>query len=139
MAAQPEYLLDASALLALMLNEAGEKAVRDVLGRCAIHTVNVAEVIKKLVQKGVPFPEACASVEELHLKIDAQFEMDQAAACGRLMAEAAAQGLSLGDCVCLTAAASHNRIALTAERRWTELSGRSCFGSAAPLRVQLIR
>jgi PIN domain nuclease of toxin-antitoxin system len=47
------------------------------------------------------------------------------------------QGLSLGDCICLTSAASADRVAVTAERRWKKLEGRQ-FGGVS-LRVELIR
>lgn len=136
-AGRAEYQLDASALLAVMLNEPGHERVRAVVNRASIHAVNVAEVIARLIRAGVPAVEACESVEELHLELGEEFSGSQAAACGVLIAETRKQGLSLGDCVCLTSAASADRVAVTAERRWKELEGRQ-FGGVS-LRVELIR
>lgn len=132
-----EYQLDASALLAVMLNEPGHERVRAVVNTASIHAVNVAEVIAKLMRTGVPANEAHESVEELHLDIGEEFSLKQAAACGALIAETRKQGLSLGDCICLTSAALADRVAVTAERRWKELEGRQCGGVS--LRVELIR
>jgi PIN domain nuclease of toxin-antitoxin system len=131
------YQLDASALLAVMLNEPGHERVSAVLNSASIHAVNVAEVIAKLMRAGVPLEEARESVDEIHLKIGEEFSLGQAAACGALIAETRKQGLSLGDCICLTSAALADRVAVTAERRWKELEGRQCGGVA--LRVELIR
>ena len=57
--------------------------------------------------------------------------------CGELVAQTTRQGLSLGDCVCLTAAACNGSTAITADRRWQELNGRR-IGNRE-IRVQVIR
>ena len=132
-----EYQLDASALLAVMLNEPGHERIRAVVNSASIHAVNVAEVIAKLMRAGVPANEAHESVEELHLDIGEEFSLKQAAACGALIAETRKQGLSLGDCICLTSAALADRVAVTAERRWKELEGWQFAGVS--LRVERIR
>ncbi len=131
------YQLDASALLAVMLNEPGHERVRALIDHASIHTTNVAEVVAKLMRAGVPAQEARQSVEELHLDTDEEFSLGQAADCGALIAETRKQGLSLGDCVCLTSAAWAGKVAVTAERRWQELEGRPLGGGS--LRVNVIR
>ena len=132
-----EYQLDASALLAVMLMEPGHERVRAVLDNASIHSVNVAEVIAKLVRAGVPLKAARESIEELHLSLGEELLLGQAAECGALIAATRAQGLSLGDCICLTSALAADRVAVTAERRWKELEGRQISGVS--LRVELIR
>ncbi len=131
------YQLDASALLAVMLNEPGHERVRALIDHSSIHTMNFAEVVGKLIRAGVPAEEARQSVEELQLDTDEEFSLDQAADCGALIAETRKQGLSLGDCVCLTSAAWAGKVAVTAERRWQELEGRP-LGSGS-LHVKVIR
>jgi PIN domain nuclease of toxin-antitoxin system len=49
-----EWILDASALLALLNNESGADAVRDTLPNAAISAVNLAEVISRLIAVGMP-------------------------------------------------------------------------------------
>jgi PIN domain nuclease of toxin-antitoxin system len=132
-----DYTLDASALLALMLDESGGEQVRAILDRAYIHSVNVAEVVGKLVREGVPRAEAELTIEELKLDIDEELPARQAALSGELVAHTRQQGLSLGDCVCLTVAASHGSIVVTADRKWQELNGQR-IGSHE-IRVQVIR
>ena len=48
------YILDASALLAVMLGESGADAVHAVLDRAKIGAVNLSEVVAKLQERGVP-------------------------------------------------------------------------------------
>ena len=132
-----DYILDASALLALMLDEPGHEQVSAVLDRAFIHSVNIAEVVSKLIRKGVPRHRAAQMVEELNLQIDQEFGIAQSARCGELIAQTRQQGLSLGDCVCLTVAASNGSIAITADRRWQELHGQRIENNE--IRVQVIR
>jgi PIN domain nuclease of toxin-antitoxin system len=131
------YYLDASALLALLFQEPGLESVAAVLNHAYIHSVNLAEVAGKLVRAGVPLVEAVQAIEELDLRIDEDLPYRRAAACGALIAETRRQGLSLGDCICLTAAASKGCIAVTADRGWKKLHGRRIDGKE--IRVQVIR
>ena len=132
-----DYTLDASALLALMLDESGSEQVRTILDRAHIHSVNIAEVVGKLVRKGVPRAVAERTIEALNLEIDEELPVRGAALCGELVARTRSQGLSLGDCVCLTVAASKGSIAVTADRRWQELDGQRIDNNQ--IRVQVIR
>ena len=136
-AEQWDYVLDASALLALLLEEPGEAAVRAVLDHATIHTVNVAEVIGKLMRDGVPREDAVAAVEELQVQIVKEFGFREAAECGTLLASTRKLGLSLGDCVCLTVAARRGAPAVTAERLWKKIEGRTVAGGE--LRIEVIR
>jgi PIN domain nuclease of toxin-antitoxin system len=110
------YELDASALIALLLGERGAEVVRPLLEEAEIHAFNLAEVITKLLQKGVPDPEI--QIAKLQLEINEQFTSDAAVACGRVHAATRAAGFSMGDCVCLSQAGMHGRTAVTAEREW---------------------
>lgn len=131
------YAVDASALLALLLQEPGHDAVEAVLGGAFIHCVNVAEAIGKLVRSGVPRPEAESAIQDLGIPLAGQFPAVQAGLCGELLANTRRLGLSLGDCVCLTSAAMAGAVALTADRAWQSLEG-TLIGSAE-IRVATIR
>jgi ribonuclease VapC len=132
-------LLDASALLALILNERGADRVEALLDSAAIHAVNLAEVVAKLLQKGVPADEAGRVAEEMALDVYEEFGVLQAASCGELHASARPLGLGLGDCVCLTVAAWKGMTAVTCDRKWLDLQGRSLPGTGTQLQVECVR
>lgn len=132
------YALDASALLALMLQEPGHERVRTVLDRCFISSVNVAEVISKLVREGVPAHTATTLAADLYLDIREQLSFSQAVSAGLLKVSQRQLGLSLGDCVCIAVAASVEAVALTADKRWRILDG-SLTDTGHPIRVEVIR
>ena len=129
------FILDASALLAMLQNEPGSARVVGVLDKCAMHTVNMAEVIARLMRSGVPLTDAESMVYGLHL--EAEPRLDDPGRCGHLLATQNKLGLSLGDCVCLTTAALSKAIAVTADHRWKELDGIDLQGMR--LRVEVIR
>ncbi len=116
------YILDASALLALLLGEPGEARMREVLDDCFIHAINLAEVVTKLELSGVRSEEVVSSIAELHLPVDECFSEQQAVECGRLARITREFGLSLGGRVCLSAARSHRAAVLTTDRCWADLS-----------------
>jgi ribonuclease VapC len=131
------FALDASAVLALLQNEPGHENVRQVLNNAWIHSVNAAEVIGKLVRSGTPKYLAGTVIRDLQLEVEEKFSSEEAEACGILLAENRSEGLSLGDCVCLTAAAWHGAEAVTTERLWKKLHGRKL--GAVQMRIRLIR
>jgi ribonuclease VapC len=132
-----QFVLDASALLSILLNEGGQDRVLPILDRSRIHAVNLAEVVARLVRSGMPPDRAAAVIQDLYLDVDEEFTPDQAAFCGALLGTRRDLGLSLGDCVCLTVAAQSGAIAVTADRRWHDLNG-LVFNNAT-IRVELIR
>ena len=131
-ASQPDYILDASALVALMLGEPREAQVRDLLDRSYIHSINFAETAAALERAGIPRDEVAASLGQLRLRVDEEFSRQQALACAALASRFGGSSLSLGDRVCLSVAESRGSFAVTADRRWSERTG-----IASP--VQLIR
>lgn len=112
------YLLDASAVLALLNGERGADRVEEVLDHAFIHTVNLIEVLTKLFQKGVPDPHRL--LEPLNLNLIEEMVAAQAARCAELHAETRAFGVSLGDCVCLGIADWHGMTAVTTESKWVD-------------------
>lgn len=114
-------VLDASAVLALLFGEIGADAVRPRVRGGLISTVNLAEVLAKLVDKGVPAEEAARAVDMLGMEaVPLSVEQAQLSAALRPITRAA--GLSLGDRACLALARERGLPAVTAERRWPEVA-----------------
>lgn len=132
-----QFVLDSSALLSILLDEPGQDRVNQIVDRSKIHAVNLAEVIGRLVRAGMPLEKVLAALGGLYLEVEEEFETKQAEFCGALLGTRRDLGLSLGDCVCLTMAASLGAVAVTADRRWKELDGTVVNG--ATIRVELIR
>lgn len=61
------YMLDASALLALMLDEEGAEVVHAPLSHARVSALNLSEVAAKLQERGVPDEVITASLAELDL------------------------------------------------------------------------
>jgi PIN domain nuclease of toxin-antitoxin system len=132
-----QFVLDASALLSILLDEPGHHRVDRILDRSRIHAVNLAEVVGRLVRSGMPADRAVATLDELQLEVEEEFGTRQAGFCGALLGTRRDLGLSLGDCVCLTTAAWLAAVAVTADRRWKELDGTVVNNET--IRVELIR
>jgi PIN domain nuclease of toxin-antitoxin system len=114
------YLLDASALLALLLNEPAAPEVLAVIRQSSIHSVNLVEVITKLIQKGVPDPGPVLA--SLPLEVLSELTAEEAARCGQLHADTRSQGLSFGDCICLGVAETRGLVAVTREKLWAKVA-----------------
>jgi ribonuclease VapC len=117
-----ELVLDASAVLALLNQEPGAGAVAEALERdaCLMSTVNVAETVARLVERGVP--EAAAVTILLGLKLSTvNFDFATACRSGALRPATRAFGLSLGDRACLALARERACPAMTADRAWAGL------------------
>lgn len=114
-------VVDASAVLALLLDEPGADYVAEGRGRAAMSTVNACEVIERLIANGHSPARALQMLDALELNL-ADFTLDLAAAAARLKAGTRALGLSLGDRACLALALREGVPALTADREWAKLN-----------------
>jgi ribonuclease VapC len=114
-------VFDASAVLALMQGEPGADKLRELQPDAVVNAVNAAEVLAKLVNRGVPANEAQAAYGALHLETTA-FEPALAAISVRYVHK----GVSLGD-RCFLAAAHRYGSGWTSDRDLGEL-----FGSIVP-------
>lgn len=115
-----EHVLDASALLAVMFGEGGAERVLEALPGAVIGAVNLAEVVAKLQERGVPEEEIERDIAELDLPVIA-FDERQAMAAGKLRIATKGRGLSLGDRACLALAAARGVPAITLDRAWEGL------------------
>lgn len=132
MSAGRHHLLDASALLALILEEPGADRVQEVLDDSEVLVVNLAEVARKLFAKGVPEDEVFEILDGLKLETGGDefgrpWPADrrrspsgvwQAICVGALASANRKIGLSLGDAACLMTAALHDMKVVTADREW---------------------
>lgn len=116
------YALDASALLCLFFREPGAERVEAVLGKACISAANFAEVIAKLVDRGVDGHAIVTDIAELDLDV-VPFDRVQAEAAGLLREMTRAAGLSLGDRCCLALAQQVGATAMTTDRAWEGLGG----------------
>jgi ribonuclease VapC len=115
-----EHVLDASALLAVMLEERGAERVRDFLPGAVIGAVNLAEVVAKLQERGAPDEDIDRNIARLGLPV-IPFDEAQAMVAGKLRGATRSVGLSLGDRACLALAAARGLPAVTTDRGWSAL------------------
>jgi PIN domain nuclease of toxin-antitoxin system len=114
-----EAVLDASALIAFLLNEPGADKVAAVLTRSCISAVNLAETFNKLVEYGKPLDAVAYQVDRLQIPVIA-FDAEQAKLLASLWKGSRATGLSLGDRACLGLGLMQQVPALTTDRRWAQ-------------------
>lgn len=115
-------VLDSSAVLALLLGEPGAERVAATLPGARLSTVNLAEIISKLCEKGMPTDQAYMAVESLGIEI-VPFTAGQAVLSGSLRPLTRAFGLSLGDRACLALARDLDEHVLTADTAWAQVPG----------------
>jgi ribonuclease VapC len=123
-------VLDSSAVLAVLNAEPGADLVAAALDDALFSTVNYAEVVAKLVERGSTDTEAQAALRTIALTtID--FDVAQARRTGALRADTKKRGLSLGDRACLSLAEREGAPAVTADRGWV--------GAISGVEIRLIR
>ena len=125
-------VLDASALLALLLGEPGADRVREVLAGSALSTINLAEVVGHFSRNGAAENDIRLVLESLPIDLIGLDE-EAAYAAGLLLPVTRAAGLSLGDRVCLALARRLGVPAVTADRAWRGIA------AAVGVEVELIR
>jgi PIN domain nuclease of toxin-antitoxin system len=125
-------VLDASAVIALLMGEPGGAAVQAVLGDCAMSTVNFAEVVAYATRLRRPEREIRGMLESLSIeRID--FDVELAYQAGLLEPATRPAGLSLGDRACLALAHRLRARAVTTDRAWRSVSG------AVGVEIEVIR
>ena len=115
-----DAVLDASALLALLNAEPGAERVAACVPGAVVSAVNLAEVVGKLVETGMPVEDIRLALAGLGLQI-ADLDEGLAYDVGFLRPATRARGLSLGDRACLAQARKSGLPALTADRGWLAL------------------
>lgn len=115
-------LLDASAVLAYLLEETGADSVREtLLADSAMSTINFAEVVTRYVRGGASDDAVGRLRDRLPIRF-VPFDEATAIEAGRLARITAAFGLSLGDRGCIATARLGGYAILTADRIWKEVA-----------------
>jgi ribonuclease VapC len=114
-------VLDASALLALINAEPGQEIVAAALPTAIFSAVNLAEVVTKLIDLGVPEKEAWAGASDL-VPVVVDFGAELSRRTAELRSATRILGLSLGDRACLALAAQLATPVLTADRLWRNVA-----------------
>lgn len=115
-----EIVLDTSALLAFVNGEAGGEVVAEIIGDAVISTVNLAEAVTKLVDRGASLDRARDILAMADYAV-ADFDRALAEIAGSLVTRTRRRGLSLGDRACLALAQRERLPALTSDRVWSEV------------------
>ncbi|MBW4583751.1 type II toxin-antitoxin system VapC family toxin [Aetokthonos hydrillicola Thurmond2011] len=114
------HVIDASALLAFLAEEQGSEAVEEALTSALVSTVNMSEVIAKLLERGMSEEEVQQVLQYLNCEV-ADFTIERAWGTARIYPFTHHQGLSLGDRACLSLAIEHNLPVITTDRVWGEM------------------
>jgi PIN domain nuclease of toxin-antitoxin system len=102
-------VLDASAVLTLLHDEPGASEVTPWIAEGVMSAVNLAEVVGKLLEAGMPEQPAVRAIEGLALD------------AGALRPSTRSLGLSLGDRICLATAQELELPVVAADRTWRDL------------------
>ena len=121
---KPVQVLDASALLALINQEAGAAEVKRLLavGDLVMCTVNFCEVVGKIADAGKSVDEFVTLFDCLAIDL-IDFDRQLAVAAGEMKKQTVKLGLSIGDRACLALAARLDAPAITADTEWKKLKG----------------
>ncbi len=117
------YVMDASAMLALMQAEKGWEVVDELIQEqeCVASCVNIAEVGTRMIDKGLAPSQLERTLKELDVQpID--FDLEQSTFCAELRLSTKYAGLSLGDRACLALTKLMGGTAVTSDRAWLDIA-----------------
>jgi PIN domain nuclease of toxin-antitoxin system len=114
-------VLDASALLAFLLDESGADAVAALLPHATLSAVNYCETLTKSIDRGKSLAESVGLLTRLRLSV-VPFDAELAAVTASLRPMTKPLGLSLGDRACLALGLARNLPVVTADRAWAQLN-----------------
>jgi ribonuclease VapC len=117
-ARKSSWVLDASALLAVLLEETGGEAVlRAIAEGASMSAVNFSESISRMLDLGAPSERVLDRIVEYGIDV-LEFDSEAALQTALFRQLTRSQGLSLGDRSCLALAQRLDLPALTADRQW---------------------
>ena len=124
-------VFDTSAVIALLRNEPGADAVAAWVGQAAMSAVNLQELVKGLLLRGLALPVIEEIVADMRLEIH-DHDRDAAFAAAGLVDVTKQFGSGLGDRSCMALAIKLGVPALTADKAWAKVK-------ADGLRVEAVR
>ena len=113
------FVLDASAILATLLDEPGGDDVYEVMSDSHISVINLSEVYATLLDGGMSFELAQQIISPLPVRVRT-FREHHAWQTAKLRPLTRKFGLSLGDRACITTAIFADLPILTSDRRMAE-------------------
>jgi PIN domain nuclease of toxin-antitoxin system len=116
--AEVEWVVDASAVLALVLGEPGGAWLESRIDRCGLSVVNLEEVLVRLTRGRGDLHAELNDVLRLGVT-PLPFDVDDALGTAALWPNVVDRGLSLGDRACLWSARRRRVAAITADGAWT--------------------
>ncbi|WP_375394038.1 type II toxin-antitoxin system VapC family toxin [uncultured Sphingomonas sp.] len=116
-------VIDAAALMALLLDERGADIVSGIIRGATISTVNISECCARGVERGATAEAVLAMIADYEMRI-VDCDLAQAAEAARLREPTRATGSSLGDRMCLALARLRSGTIYTADRRMGSLDGK---------------
>ena len=116
-----EFVLDASALIAMLREESGAKKVADAIAGACMGVFNYAEVVSYFIYVGMVKYEIDAMLDPLPIEL-VPADKDLARVAGHLRGPTAGAGLSLGDRFCLALAKRRSLPAWTADKEWKRVA-----------------
>jgi len=125
-------VVDASAVIALIMGEPGAASVEPIIADCAIATVNLTEVVGYFARNGAAEAAIREMLSALGLE-EVPFDSELAYSAGLLVPLTRVAGLSLGDRACLALGRRLGLRAITTDRSWLRVA------DAVGVGVELIR
>lgn len=113
-------VIDAAALLALLLDEPGGELVTAILRGGVMSAVNVSECFVRAVDRGAQASSVSLIVESFEMEI-VPFDLTEARRAAEIRPLTRHVGASLGDRACLALAQSRQLPLYTGDRRLAEL------------------
>lgn len=115
-----KQIVDASVILAYLLDEPGGDVMTTTDGPFCLSSVNLSEVLTKAIDKGLETRSVMRVLTRLSVE-HAEYSRDDAELTAALRPATIHLGLSLGDRACLALAKRLALPVLTAERSWARL------------------
>jgi PIN domain nuclease of toxin-antitoxin system len=109
-------VVDASAVMALMLNEPGADVVLAAVRRSLMSAVNVSECCARGVERGAKAEDVLSIIQSFEIQV-VPFDLIHALEAAELREPTRAIGASLGDRACLALGRRHGLNVLTGDRR----------------------
>jgi len=125
-----KYILDSSALLAVLLEENGSEKVEKIMGHAVLSVVNFSEIMSKMLLKGLQVVETLDHIKSLIPEI-IPFSIPIATKAAELIIYTKTFGLSLGDRACIATAIDYGYEVITADKIWTNIK--------VPIKITVIR
>ncbi len=125
-----KYVLDSSALIAVLFKEEGFEKVNRVLADSVLSVVNFSEVISKMLLKGWHLSEVLKYMDSLVPEF-VPYSIPIATKAAELILQTNQYGLSLGDRACLATAIDCGYSVITADKIWSKIP--------LPVKIVLVR